>query len=323
MAEMTGISWADSTANLWIGCQKESPACDFCYAEAEQAIRRGRVQWGPDGDRDYCRQGWLDVRRWNRQAERNGGIDPKLGRKRRVFINSLSDFFDNHRSVVWRPAAWKLIRDCPNIIFMLVTKRPKLIARSLPPFWDEIASRVWLITTAENQEWLERRAFPLAAACSGRAQPAVLGLSIEPMLGGIDLTSVAFKNDRINLLTGRRNRDGQKFLRQPFRWVICGGESGLRARPLRQEWVRFLYSQCDAFGVPFHFKQWGEWMPTRLIEGEGDRFDSVFMDGSGRFASDYPGKQWMHAHETDFYRVGKSDAGRLLEAHEYLGVPLT
>ncbi len=157
MAQQTAISWCDSTSNFWIGCTKVSAACDHCYAEAEQDVRRHRVQWGPHGDRSYCKQGWADVKRWQRAAAGNGGVDPQLGRKRRIFVNSLSDFFDNHRSIKWRLDAWRLIRDCPDLIFILVTKRPQLIERMLPPFWNDIADRVWLLTTVENQEEADRR----------------------------------------------------------------------------------------------------------------------------------------------------------------------
>jgi protein gp37 len=248
MGEATGISWADSTANLWVGCQKVSPACDHCYAEALMgdgpSDRMKRVHWGPDGDRQMVQSGWADIKRWNDRAAKNGGVDPDLGRRRRVFVNSLSDFFDNHRSVKWRGDAWALIKRSPHVIFMLVTKRPQLIARVLPPYWDDIAERVWLLTTAEDQEWYERRVPDLLASTHGHQPAAVYGVSCEPLLGPIDLRG------------------------WPLDWVIAGGESGKDARPCDPAWVEGLRFQCAQAQIPFHFKQWGEWAPVDRDSGD-------------------------------------------------------
>lgn len=271
MAEVTGISWCDSTANFWIGCQKVSAACDHCYAEdlmGTDGSRFRRVGWGPHADRMRVKQGWNDVAKWQRAAAANGGVDPVLGRRRRVFVNSLSDFFDNHRSVVWRDEAWDLIRQSPGLIFILLTKRPQNIARMIPAFWEEIAERVWLMTTVENQEEADRRIPALLESCDGRAWPAVLGLSCEPLLGPVDLVeSLGFWEPGEQI----RTPDGGSFTTESPRppeplidWVITGGESGEHARPWNPRWATDLQQQCAAAGVAFHHKQNGEWAPDCL-----------------------------------------------------------
>ena len=325
MAELTGISWADSTANLWIGCQKVSAACDNCYAEHLMGDgpndRLGRVTWGPHGERSYCKQGWADVRKWQRRAAATGGLDPQLGRRRRIFVNSLSDFFDNHPSVVWRDDAWELIRQSPHLIFMLVTKRPQLIGRYLPPFWDEIAERVWLLTTAENQEEANRRIPALVQSCAHRARAAVYGVSCEPLLGPIDL------GEWLDPLSGTDPFRGDEVL---LDWVIVGGESGKHARPPHPDWVRCLRDQCAAAGVPYHFKQWGEWLPGEAYTEERA---GVLHGGLARFpdgpeGDTFPGRPTHWWDGTNAFTpgpisvlAGKSAAGNRLDGRQHLEVP--
>lgn len=296
MAMKTGISWADSTANFWIGCTKVSSACDHCYAEEEQDHRRHRVQWGPHSDRSYCKQGWADIRKWNRAAAANDNVDPDLGRRRRVFINSLSDFFDNHASVTaWRAAAWDLIRECPNIVFMLVTKRPQNIRKMLPPapIWNEIRERVWILTTAENQEEGDRR-IPAMFEAFGRgyAEPAAFGVSCEPLLGRLDLSAYL---DRLD-------------------WVIVGGESGKHARPMHPRWAEQLRNDCVAARVPFHFKQWGGW--TRWTPDLSA--DVVYLNENG---SQHNNPLGAGVYGVPVVNVGKAAAGREIGGRVFDEVP--
>jgi protein gp37 len=326
MGQTTGISWCDSTANLWIGCSKVSAACDHCYAEnmmggLGEAAKPGegrrlrRVCWGPEGDRSFCKSGWNDLMRWQRAAERNGGLDPELGRKRWVFINSLSDFFDNHRSVIWRPDAWALFRKCTHLILILVTKRPQLIARELPDFWDEIADRIILLTTAENQQWADLRIPELLASTAGRAPAGCFGASFEPLLGRIEPPSAWF--------------DGS--LGGKLGWGIVGGESGKDARIMHPAWADGLLIHLEAWGVPGHFKQWGEWKPW--APGDGDALirhisaqDSAIGEQPG-FVS-VPDESHALGYRVQvrgdtrpMSRVGKIRAGHLIGGRELLERP--
>lgn len=295
MAEITGISWCDSTANLWAGCQKVSPGCDYCYAEHLMDTRFGRVQWGPHGQRQRIAQGWRDLRKWQRAADRNGGIDPILGRRRRVFINSLADFFDSHRTVPWRGEAWALFRECPSLDIMLLTKRPQNIAVNLPPDWGAGWPNIWLGTTTENQAEADRRVHVLASVPA-----AVRFLSAEPLLDpiGIDV----------------------RYWREAIHWLIVGGESGDQARPMHPIWAADLMEQAFRAGVPVHFKQWGEWMPIAKMERHGKGVlivERVAIDGRW-----YQGDDIFHfPDQQPMVRVGKALAGHRFYGREIQEFP--
>jgi protein gp37 len=232
MAEDTKIEWADHTANLWMGCTKVSPGCDLCYAELLCGARLNQ-DWGPHADRKYVKAGWELIRKMQRRAAKNGGIDPRLGRQCRIFVNSLADFFDNHKSIVWRGEACDLMDACPDVIFMLVTKRPENVRKMVPQHWLDGGwpKNVWLLVTVEDQKRAEQR-LPVLASI-----PApVRGASFEPLLERLEL----------DLL-----RDGQ-FLN----WAIVGGESGKGARD--NDFLanaEDLYWQCLRYEIPFFGKQ--------------------------------------------------------------------
>ena len=305
MAEHTKIEWADDTFNPWTGCTKVSPACDHCYVEG-WAKRTGQPQlWTGDRRRTSAAY-WRRPLKWNREAAASG-------KPRRVFCASLADVFDNQVPVEWRWDLWSLVRATPHLTWMLLTKRPQNIAKMLPFGWrlpgerpspfTSVWSNVWLGTTAENQiEW-DRRLEHLARV------PAVVHFaSVEPMLGFIDCGN-AFDPPP----------EGSPY--HPINWVICGGESGPGARPMHPDWARSLRDQCAAAGVPFHFKQWGEWLPV-LLEDGGD----VWLpdDGSeGDEACRFEGmrRPIMRVAGQDFARVGKRLAGRLLDGREWNEVP--
>lgn len=228
MAENSGISWVNHTFNPWIGCTKVSPACDHCYAETWDN-RFGGERWGPRAARTRTSvQNWNKVRKWQRQAAAAG--QPAI-----VFCASLADVFDNHRSILpeWRNDLWSLIRETPDLVWMLLTKRPQNIARFLPDDWGDGYPNVALGCSIENQEEHDRRA-PVLAAVPAAAR----FFSMEPLLGPVILD--------------------EPILREHVRFVIAGGESGPGARPMRPEWARSARDQCVRAGALFHFKQWGE-----------------------------------------------------------------
>lgn len=243
MAEKTNIEWADSTANLWIGCTNVSPGCDNCYAERDWQDRKHRVEWGPHGDRSYCKAGWAVIEKMQRRAANNRGLDPELGRKRRIFVNSLSDFFDNHKSVVWRDEAFDLFEASPDVILMLVTKRPENVAKMVPAHWlnGGWPKNVWLLVSIEDQERADHR-IPILLSIPG---VPVRGLSCEPLLGPVEVWT-----REIAHLAGEAAYDAR------IGWVICGGESGPGARD--NDFLanaRSLLAQCQATDTPFFGKQ--------------------------------------------------------------------
>ena len=279
MGENTAIEWADHTFNPWIGCQKVSPACDGCYAETLMDTRLGRVEWGPHGERKRTSEAnWRQPRKWDREAG-------KSGKRARVFCASLADVFDNKVPGEWRADLWQLIDDTPHLIWMLLTKRPQNIAKMLPIAAADfdIRERIWLGTTAENQEEYDRR-WPYIAA----QRAAVRFVSYEPALGPLCVREHKPRPD----------------------WLICGGESGPNARPMTPYWASALQGQCTGFGIPFFFKQWGEWAPITQTE------PSVL-------AQLHPAThiQVQLSAADNMARVGKKRAGRLLDGREWNEVP--
>jgi protein gp37 len=331
MGADSNIEWTDHTFNPWIGCQKVGPGCDHCYAEAMMADRYGRVEWGPHGSRQRTSPAnWKKPLAWDRAAA-------KAGRRDRVFCASLADVFDNHGSITsdWRGDLWRLIHRTPNLDWLLLTKRPGNILDMLPdgygaPAWGEGWPNVWLGCTVVNQAEADRDIPKLLAVPA-----AVHFLSMEPLLGPVDLTSIKLMlapdviGARFNALTGRYNgrlapKDAS------LDWIICGGESGLGARPMHPDWARSLRDQCQAAGVAFQFKQWGEWGPdTGYRAGHVDRE----MEGRDRCAW-WDGTAWqiaesgfsvpkgaIHGQGEWVYRKGKARAGRLLDDREWNEIP--
>lgn len=332
MVENSKIEWTDHTFNAWTGCQKVSPACDNCYAEG-WAKRSGLVKWGPGEKRRRTSPAyWQQPLKWNRIAERDGV-------RRKVFCASLADVFDNRVPDEWRADLWLLISATPHLDWLLLTKRPQNILKMAP----HMASRpgmmwpwpnVWLGTTAENQEEANRRIPHLLAVPAAKRF-----LSCEPLLGPVDLTDLRGTDHQgtchRNALTGETwhpgcGSDSSTTWRDGPRidWVITGGESGPGARPMHPDWARDLRDQSQAAGVPFFFKQWGEWAPHQPKAGGdlgGDvragRVSIVHPTGqtdvevwraTGR--NTIPGSRFMA-------RVGKKAAGALLGGREWREMP--
>lgn len=332
MAENTAIEWTDHTFNPWIGCQKIGPACDNCYAETLMDTRMGRVEWGPGKPRVRTSEAnWKKPLKWNREAaafaEANGG------RKQRVFCASLADVFDNAVDRRWRADLFDLIDRTPNLDWLLLTKRVGNVRTMLHyENREALPVNVWLGATVVTQEEAERDIPKLLAA------PAAMRfLSIEPMLGPVDLTRLlmgsgqgegewAGKSIRLNLnaLLGASSIGWP-----PIDWVIAGGESGANARPMHPDWVRSLRDQCASAGVPFLFKQWGEWLPGEfgsppLVEMQDgscfDRHALPDMDDAPHWDDglSFVGEGEGHA---IFHRVRKKRAGRLLDGVQHDGFP--
>ena len=260
MAANTSIAWTHDTFNPWVGCQKVSPGCDFCYAEA-WAKRSGSVQWGPHAERRRTTTGyWRKPLTWNAQASASS-------QPRRVFCASLADVFDNAVPAEWVVDLLDLIRSTPALTWMLLTKRPtnireRLIGalvllrqthnRGLLHDWIQAwlqgrpPANVWLGTTVEAQIEADRR-IPQLLAVKARAY----FLSCEPLLGPLDLRRYLIGHEEAGMV-------GQCIgWTPPVDLVIAGGESGPGARPYDLAWARALQEQCKAADVAFFHKQAG------------------------------------------------------------------
>ena len=221
MADVTGISWTDSTFNPWWGCTKIAPGCDHCYAAALDNRTGGR-HWDGDGPRTMSAANWNKPLRWQREAL-------AAGRRHKVFCGSMCDWADNQAPQGELERLWQLIRNTRTLDWQLLTKRGPNIKRSLPPDWGDGYANVWLGVTVENRSHGLPRIDQLKAVPS-----AIRFLSVEPLLedlGPVDLTGID--------------------------WVIVGGESGPLARPMHQAWADNVIAQCREQQVAVFFKQWG------------------------------------------------------------------
>lgn len=296
MAENSNIEWCDHSLNFWTGCEPISPACAHCYAEA-WAKRAGRVF--------SERRQTTEATRRKAYKYQHDAWDFTLehGRRQRVFVNSLSDWADNNVPQAWRDDIFETARACPDIDFLLLTKRIGNAKHMLPADWGNGYPNVWLGATFANQLELARDYGKLAAL------PAVVHFaSFEPLLGPIDLTRVElagidWRDGRHGALVINALKGSKALAWAPLSWVISGGESGPAARPPHPAWIRALRDQCIDHGTAFLFKQWGEWLPEL---------------GSGRHGScPDPSRHHSFGDGWGAYRVGKKTAGRALDGRTW------
>lgn len=301
MAENSHISWTDHTFNPWIGCTNVGPGCDHCYAE-NLATKRLGVEWGPGKPRRRTRPAnWDKVLTWHRQAD---AFKAERGRYPFVFAASLADIFDNEVEDGWRADFFRLVKETPKLQWLIVTKRIGNVAKMVPADWGTGYPNVTLLITVVNQAEADRDIPKLVAMPAARR-----GLSIEPMLGPIDLSDW-LAVDRITL-QGRPHWTERTGEVAKLDWVITGGESKQLpgARPLveiKAEWIREIARQCAAADVPHHFKQWGHSIPV------------------DQTASDYPAAIPVKDHfgKPGAWRVvWKDGMGRALDGIEHNGFP--
>jgi protein gp37 len=241
----SGIEWTHHTFNPWMGCVEVSPACDHCYARTLVTGRMGLPVWGKDAERrETSLSYWHQPFAWDRAAERDGV-------RRRVFCGSLCDVMEDRKDLNRiRGDLYKLIESTPHLDWLLLTKRPQNFRRFLPEHWLESPlANVWGMTTVESSEYRWRVAALLETPF------AVRGLSVEPLLGPVDLSCVPWPQGWRHPDEISDGIDPLRFNRAKLDWVIVGGESGPVARPMQAEWALALRDQCVAAGVPFFFKQ--------------------------------------------------------------------
>jgi protein gp37 len=285
----TKIEWADHTINFWWGCTKVSQGCKYCYAESNDARwNAANPHWGPGSSRK------LQLATALKQLR---AVQPG----QRVFVNSMGDTFEDHPEIdAARISLWQAITDRPDVIFMLLTKRPENIMAMVPAAWrDGFPRNVWIGTSVEDQEAANTR-IPelLEVPCHVR------WLSCEPLLGPVDLRQMSIGINPFDP-SGQVREIGPAV--RLVQWVIVGGESGTHARPMHPDWARALRDQCAAAQVPFFFKQWGEWLDVGMA-----RFFDQRYSGNNAIAFDP---------DCTVLRVGKKAAGRLLDGVEHNALP--
>jgi protein gp37 len=302
MAGYSKIEWTDSTFNPWVGCTKieragkKPSACDFCYAE-KWAKRSGQVTWGNHPRRRTTASYWAAPIAWNNRAP---AFKAKYGRRQRVFCASLADVFDNQVDPAWRFDLFRLVRECDQLDWLLLTKRPQNIRKMLPSDWGNGYGNVWLGTTAEDAAAYQQRAKHLLALPA-----AVRFVSYEPALGQLGPLEIA-----------GRTPD----------WLIIGGESGVRsdlARATNPKWVRDAIAECRREHVAPFLKQWGAYANNPLVVEQGCSVqDAMRMDPpeNGKGGGTLDGTLWREFPKARCVQIVKgrtsknADEGRSLLA---------
>lgn len=224
MGKNTKIAWADHTFNPWWGCYKVSPECANCYAERDSK-RWGMDYWGPLAPRkSMSDKYWNEPLKWDKASAEAIAAGSKPAR---VFSASMSDVFEDRSDLNdYRDRLWSLIEATPNLIWMLLTKRPESWGLMPARWWNSPPKNVWLGITAGTQQcYTERKGM-----WKKLWPDAVKFLSMEPLLEPV---SVGLWPD----------------------WVIVGCESGPKARPMEPDWVRSIRDECLSAGIPFFYKQ--------------------------------------------------------------------
>ncbi len=350
MSGVTGIEWTDATWNPIRGCSRVSEGCRNCYAEkvAHRFSRPGspydgvvRVdangkstgQW--NGEIKFVEERLLDPLRWKKPL--------------RIFVNSMSDLFHPKVTDEMLDRIFAVMALCPQHTFQVLTKRPErmleylrsaayvnaqLKACDIASTWIEengtegfvqhfrniglsLSRRshavradfdwplpnVWLGVSVEDQKAADER-IPLLL----QTPAAVRFVSAEPLLGPVEISSCRYPGLWSTSLD----------------WVICGGESGPGARPMHPDWARSLRDQCVGAGVPFFFKQWGEWQLGSEYRGG---VDNKIVLNDGRALDNLSSLTWEEEHRWSDYRsemmarVGKKVAGDLLDGQRYHQFP--
>lgn len=232
MAQNSKIEWTHHTANLWHGCTKVHEGCDNCYAET-LAKRWGNDIWGNDKPRKEIKSVWNDLLKYQKLAE-------KANEVHRVFVGSMMDIFEKPMSIIGAAIpeyTTGVLRDrffdqinegwYPNLVFLLLTKRPSNINKMIPEQWKtNPPQNVMFGTSPVNQQTFDTLTRHLLEVNGLRF------LSVEPQLDKIEL----------NDLKG-------------IDWIIQGGESGHHKRPFNLEWARKMKAECSILNIPYFFKQ--------------------------------------------------------------------
>lgn len=322
MSENSKIEWTDHTFNPWEGCQKVGPGCDHCYAETRNARFAGgqAVNWGPGAPRRRTSaSNWRKPLAWNAA---HAEFVAAHGRRQRVFCASLADVFDNAVDPAWRRDLFDLIELTPNLDWLLLTKRIgsvfRMVSDARSHDWLAGQRNVWLGASIVNQTEADRD-IPKLLAVPARMR----FLSMEPLLGPVDLTGEYLAAKLGEYPFKRLPREHRTKLVDLLDWVIVGGESGPGARPMHPEWARDLRDQCADAGVPFLFKQWGEWAPGENVERHHGIVDTaLWWNDKWNLGRDNLASFEAHfGDEPDLYRMGKRAAGRLLDGLRHDGFP--
>jgi protein gp37 len=288
MGSKTKISWTDATWNPVTGCSWASAGCDNCYAE----MTARRFSWNIKNEPLYY-AGVINPKtmRWNgKVTQKIPKFNPLTAKRpRNIFVCSMGDLFHDSVPDAWIYEVMRVIMNTPQHRYMILTKRPE----RMQSYFAKRCSikNLALGVSVENQETADKR-IPILLQTTA----AKRFISIEPMLGPVDLNAMEYLIDkkRFSLTIGNY-----------LDLVILGGESGPKARPMNPDWARLVRDQCFDSNVPFHFKQWGEWCECQQAEKEIDCENIPYRYFSGQ--------------TEPVFRCGVKIAGRKIDGFECNG----
>ncbi|WP_375580128.1 phage Gp37/Gp68 family protein [Marivirga tractuosa] len=212
----SSIEWTEMTWNPTTGCDKVSAGCKFCYAEVMSKRLKAM------GIEKY--QNGFDIKIHEEELKK-----PYSWKKPRVvFVNSMSDLFHPDVPVDFIQKVFKVMKENPQHVFQLLTKRPEILKYYDSEGWLDWSHNIWMGISVEDERVMDR--IDLLRDTNAR----VKFLSCEPLIGPLP---------NMNL--------------EKIDWVIVGGESGRKPRPMDTDWVTDIKDQCKKANVAFFFKQWG------------------------------------------------------------------
>lgn len=227
MAGSSEIEWTDVTWNPVAGCTMASDGCTNCYAMrmAARLQAMGHAKYSGTTRKSGGRSVWTG--RVN--LDESSLSAPLEWRKpKRIFVNSMSDLFHAAVPNQFIQRVWRVMGDCPQHHFQILTKRPDRMAEMFKSGAIQSCQNVWVGTSVESDEVASR------VKELKKIKDSTLFVSFEPLIArvsNVDLRGV--------------------------HWAIVGGESGPKSRPMEEEWVERLYEICRRDDVAFFFKQWG------------------------------------------------------------------
>lgn len=312
-----GLYW-DEAWSLVGGCTHVSPGCDHCWSAAETHMRAGN----PNEKIKARNEGLTDkFGCFNGQIRLNYDFLAKpLRRKKPTVYAVWNDLFHEDVDGGFLCTVFDTMAAAKQHTFLILTKRPGNMLEFYKRCIHYTPQNIWLGVTAENQEQADRR-IPILL----QIPAAVRWVSVEPMLGPIDLQSDVL-GDTLCRCAGcldLAKSSPDMWQAQRIDWVVCGGESGPGARPMHPEWARSLRDQCQGAGVPFFFKQWGEWADCTHLESRCNGSEDYIFSADGTVLGagcKYGGlleENWEERGGAWMSRVGKKKAGRELDGRTW------
>ena len=344
MADGSKIEWTEATWNPVTGCSVVSPGCTNCYAQ-RLAGTRLRDHPSRSGLTKESKAGpvWTGDVRFNK-----AWLPQPLGwaRPRRIFVCAHGDLFHYGVPDEWIDAVFAVMEKCPQHTFQILTKRPERMHQYVSKRYRDAAPlpHVHLGVSVEDQARADERLPYLVMTPA-----AVRFISYEPALGPLDLRSIPMQGmfpnlpefHRYDVLRGGTwTHQGFGFVNHSdmsghlIHQVIFGGESGPGARPAHPDWARHMRDECEAAGAAFFFKQHGSWVEHTQLAEPANAWDRTSKDGAsptvgklfrskrGGIVPLLDGREvetaWPFGHPSPLMvRVGKADAGTLLDGKEY------